>query len=143
MNRRTLLALGALCLLTLPAAGPARSAPPAEMRGSYFGSFTSSGGTTLNGDLTIHLHDRRSIAGALTVGGVIQGLQLGGKCAGNGSFTANGFVQQGGRRVRLRLTGVFNPGGNGELATLTGTYTLRGAEREAGTFSLSGASNLR
>lgn len=140
MTRRTLLALGALSLLTTLTL-PARSAPPsADVRGSYFGTFTNSANNVLYSDLNVTLQDKKVIAGSFSMGAVLQGVHFTGKCSPSGKFTATGFVQHGEKKLRVRLTGTHVPGGSGALAELEGTYTVSGPLRDRGTFFFSGGS---
>lgn len=143
MTRRTLLALGALFLSSTLPVREAHSAPAyPDMRASYFGSFTSNRNITLYSELNIDLHVKKLVSGTFNMGAVLRDVLFEGKCERSGRFTVTGMVREGGRRLRIRLEGKFNPGGNGELATLTGRYQISGPRRERGTFRFSGPSNL-
>lgn len=143
MTRRTLLALGALLIpATLLVHGAEAGPAVSDMRGSYFGHFTSNSGNTLYSDINITLQVKKVFSGSFNMGGVLQSVLFTGKCKPGGGFTVKGVVGQGDVRTRIKLDGAFHPGGNGQLAILQGTYRMTGDRKETGTFSFSGASNL-
>lgn len=140
---RTLTVLAALASTIIPLARPAAAATASpDMRGSYFGSFTSSAGNPLASDLNIGLQVNRTVSGTFSMGAVLQEVSFSGKLKPNGTFAFRGRQGQAGTRVNYTLTGTFDPGGNGRLAVLQGRYTVSGAWREQGTFILTGATHF-
>ena len=139
MNRRTSLALGALFLILLAPSAPAIGANDAQnMRGSYFGSFTTSTGNTLFSDINITLQAQKVIGGTFNMGAVLRGVVFSGKCRPNGGFVATAVIQEGDGKTKIRLNGTASPAGNGLQSTLIGTYRLTGRRKERGTFHFTG-----
>jgi hypothetical protein len=141
-TRRTLLTLGVGLAAALTPFHPVPAAPAVpDMRGSYFGSFTSDVGNFLAADLNLTLQVKRLVSGQFSMGGVLQNVPFSGKITPTGGFTAKGRKGQGSTRVLIQLKGQYNPGGNGSLAIIQGQYTCSGGARERGTFVVSGRSN--
>jgi hypothetical protein len=139
--RRTLPAL-AFAFIASAAALPASAAPAVpNLKGSYFGSFVTGGGNPLPSDLNITLQVKQLVSGNFDIGGALRDVVFTGKLKPNGRFTLTGSYGQNDNRIRIKLTGLADPGSPNDLAILQGTYTVSGAWKEKGTFSLNGRSN--
>lgn len=140
--RRTLSAL-AFAFIATAAALPSSAAPTVpNMKGSYFGSFVTGGGNPLASDLNITLQVKQLVSGSFDIGGALRDVTFTGKLKPNGRFTLNASYGQNSNRVRIKLTGLADPGSPNDLAILQGTYTVTGAWKEKGTFTLNGRSNV-
>ena len=142
-NRRRI--LGTITLLSAALVGVCVAGKPASARraipdvtGSYFGGFQGRDGLLLQSDLDITLQVRQRISARLSVGAVMPGATLQGVVTPSGRITLVGRAGSGRNITQIKLQGTYNPGEDGEAATVVGRFIATGANRGKGTFSLRG-----
>lgn len=126
-----------LTLLAQPRPAAARRAAP-SIRGSYFGSFQSTGGDYWTADMTLTIQTARRVSGQMNMAGIIRGAGVEGKFSPSMQFDLVGREIRGQRPMRMKLRGKANIDVDTGRVTLAGTYSVTGSVREKGTFELVG-----
>jgi hypothetical protein len=134
------LAVGTCLAWAAAAPRPADAGRPStpDVRGSYFGSFTTRRAGTWAGEINVVLQDRSLIGAELRIGGRYSGVPLRGTVASNRRVRMSGASGVGRNQVRFRITGMCRAGANGEQAAFEGEYRMTGAETESGSFTMIG-----
>lgn len=126
-----------LTSLALPRPAAARRTAP-NIRGSYFGSFQSTGGDFWTADMTLTVQTARRVSGQMNMAGIIRGAGVSGTFGPSQQFTLIGRAAKWQRSMRMKLSGRASIDPETNRVTLRGTYQATGSVREKGNFELVG-----
>jgi hypothetical protein len=126
-----------LTSVALPRPVAARRAAP-NIRGSYFGSFQSTGGDFWTADMTLTIQTARRVSGQMNMAGIIRGAGVSGTFSPTQEFTLIGRAAKWQRPMRMKLRGRASIDPDNNRVTLSGTYQATGSVRESGNFELVG-----
>lgn len=133
-----------LTALSANSAEAARRRPLPNISGAYFGSFAGDNGDYWPVDLNVTIQHSNRVGGVMQVGGRYRDVSFTGTMApSHGAYILrlNGRSGYGRQITRMTIRATYMPPPSDDpnnIATISGTYMVRGTRREAGTLTVRG-----